>query len=179
MSSKIIYGVTGLIIGSIAGYIIGGTTCAKHYKTMISDLEEENDRLNDEVIDISKEQQERQEIQKTAIPESDMKAYKSYAMPYSDKQINIRIIDEDAFRKDLDYRDNETVTYYQQDGVLADSADMPIHNEEELIGIEALDELAKTNEDFLYVSNDDEDKMYEVIVDHSTNYYRDLMGAEV
>ena len=92
---------------------------------------------------------------------------------------DIYLISDDEFRKDLNYRDSETVTYYQEDHMLVDSADMPIHDEERVVGTEALDELPETEEDYLYVSNDIENKMYEIIVEHNQSFYRDVLGMEL
>lgn len=92
---------------------------------------------------------------------------------------DIYLISDDEFRKDLNYRDSETITYYQEDHMLVDSADMPIHDEERVVGTEALDELPETEEDYLYVSNDIENKMYEIIVEHNQSFYRDVLGMEL
>ena len=79
----------------------------------------------------------------------------------------------------MNYRDNETLTWYSEDKILVDSADMPIHDEEDVIGIAALEVLEENDEDLevLYVSNNIEDKMYEIIVDDNLSYYRDIIGG--
>ena len=80
------------------------------------------------------------------------------------------------FEKNLKIRDNESLTYYQVDGILVDSVNERIPNEERIIGVEAMDKVGDCSEDYLYVSNDVEDKMYEIIVEHNQSFYRDVMG---
>lgn len=188
MKGKIICGIVGLVVGTVCGYFIGGMNCAKHYKTMIEELEEEKDILENELKECEEEQKPGISSEKLTDAVNDVaRKYNIYTglankyneIPADNKQTDIHIISSDDFRKDVNYRDNETFTYYQEDGVLVDSADMPVHNEEETIGVEALDKLADTDEDFLYVDNDIEDKMYEIIVEHNVSYYRDLMGVEM
>ena len=190
MKGKIIFGIVGLVVGTVCGYFIGGMNCAKHYKTMIDELEEEKDILENELKECEEEQKpdisshELKNVNDETKEKYKLDIYTGLVNKYNEvhldnKHTDIHIISSDDFRKDVNYRDNETFTYYPEDGVLVDSADMPVHNEEETIGIEALDKLADTDEDFLYVDNDIEDKMYEIIVEHNVSYYRDLMGVEM
>ena len=88
----------------------------------------------------------------------------------------IRVISPNTFRDDLEYRDNETITYYQEDGVLVDSANEIIKNQEDIIGDKLMEMIDDTEEDFLYVDNEFEDKIYEIIVEHDESFYRDVMA---
>jgi hypothetical protein len=92
-----------------------------------------------------------------------------------DEREMIKLISKKAYNEDLQYRDNETLTYYVEDGILADAFDDPIQNAAEIIGIEAIEKAETTDEDEIYVSNDIEDKIYEIIVEHNESYYKDLM----
>ena len=92
---------------------------------------------------------------------------------------DIYLISPDTFRQELAYRDDETITYYQQDGVLINSADQLIDNQERCIGREALDEIGTTEEDYLYVDNQVENKIYEICVEHRYSYYRDVLNSGV
>ena len=263
MNGKIFVASIGFVVGGVAGFIIGGKTCANRYRDTIQALERENDELSEEARQkVEKKKKPAEETKKPDIMDKIekidedikkkvLKKYKISEENYDKKwQIidkktpenkltfdnfgemiksfdfdlamesnerfnnvvfgkdtiglfhdlshdyrsdenksddlshpfktgDIYLISDDDFRKDLNYRDSETMTYYQEDHVLADSADMPVHDEEEVIGVEALDELPTTEEDYLYVSNDIENKMYEIIVEHNQSFYRDVLGMEV
>lgn len=92
-----------------------------------------------------------------------------------DEREMIKLISKKAYNEDLQYRECETLTYYVEDGILADAFDDPIQNAAEIIGIEAIEKAETTDEDAIYVSNDIEDKIYEIIVEHNESYYKDLM----
>ncbi len=140
----------------------------------------------------------------TRILEGDADAYKELTKRYSSDKIDeifrkhdhprdsdededkddydpddIYLISPDTFRQELAYRDDETITYYQQDGVLINSADQLIDNQERCIGLEALNEAKTTEEDYLYVDNLVEDKIYEICIEHRYSYYRDVMASGV
>ena len=87
----------------------------------------------------------------------------------------VKLISKKAYNEDIQYRDSETLTYYVEDGILADAFDDPIQNAAEVIGIEAIEKADTTDEDEIYVSNDIEDKIYEIIIEHNESYYKDLM----
>lgn len=90
---------------------------------------------------------------------------------------DIYLIDAQTFKKEMIYRDDETVTYYQQDGVLINSADQLIDNQERCIGREALDIIGSTDQDYLYVDNQVENKVYEICIDHLYSYYKDVASS--
>jgi hypothetical protein len=92
---------------------------------------------------------------------------------------DIYLIEQKDFEDDIKTRDNETLTFYQEDGVLVDDHNDRIENELRVVGKEFMDKVKDTDEDFLYVSNDIEDKMYEIVVNHNESFYRDIMGATV
>ena len=92
-----------------------------------------------------------------------------------DEREMVKLISKKAYNEDLQYRDSETLTYYVEDGILADAFDDPVQNAAEIIGIEAIEKAETTDEDEIYVSNDIEDKIYEIIVEHNESYYKDLM----
>lgn len=108
-----------------------------------------------------------------------------------DKNKKIRIISPERFNADIEYRDNETLTYYQMDDVLVDSANHKIEHEEEIIGKECMGLIASMErpegtediddetdvESFVYVDNEIDDVLYEVIVNHNQNFYKDIAGS--
>ena len=108
-------------------------------------------------------------------------AYREYPTE-SDGEANdyddIYLITPEEFNKDCQTRGNATLTFYQEDGVLVDVMDCetPIRNQQDIIGIEALDEIESTEEDYLYVSNDIQNKVYEIVIEHDLSFYRDVLG---
>ena len=87
----------------------------------------------------------------------------------------VKLISKTAYNEDLQYRDSETLTYYVEDGILADAFDDPVSNAAEVIGIEAIEKAETTQDDEIYVSNDIEDKIYEIIVNRDESFYRDFV----
>ena len=92
-----------------------------------------------------------------------------------DEEEMIRLISKKDYSEDLQYRDSETLTYYVEDGILADAFNDPVQNAAEIIGIEAIETAETTDKNEIYVSNDIEDKIYEIIVEHNESYYKDMM----
>lgn len=88
----------------------------------------------------------------------------------------IKVIDEDIFRQELNNRDCETITYYQEDGILTDSQQEVIHDQFGVLGNDVMGMICDTQEDFIYIDNEPDDTLYEVIVEHSLSYYRDVLG---
>lgn len=95
----------------------------------------------------------------------------------SDEKDQIFIITDEEFRRDIQLRESETLTFYQGDAVLCDSTGDKITYGAKIIGSDTLEELATTEEDFVYVSNEYEDKMYEILVEHNRYFYRDVLGV--
>lgn len=85
---------------------------------------------------------------------------------------------KEEFEEDLSFRDSETITYYQQDGVFVDELNATIDNPEELLDKKTLEDVKTTDEKYLYSGNDWEDKMYEIIVEKNQSFYRDVMNAD-
>lgn len=121
--------------------------------------------------------------------EKDEEEYNSESSEIGNK--TIRIISSEDFQNDLEYRDNETLTYYQLDDVLVDSGNRKIVDEESVIGKECVGLISSMPqpegtenldddvdiESFVYVDNEIEDKIYEIIVNHNQNFYRDFAGG--
>ena len=93
----------------------------------------------------------------------------------SDPQI--RVIDKESFNNELAERDAETMTFYQEDQILTDAAQEVVHDKEELLGEEGLRLCEDTRDDTIYIDNEVDDILYEVIVEHNASYYRDILGA--
>lgn len=93
-----------------------------------------------------------------------------------DRSEKIKIISERRFKEELNYRDREDLTYYQLDGTLVDSANEIIEREELIVGSEAMDIIDETNNDDLYVLDDDLNKVYDITIEHDGSYTRDVLG---
>jgi hypothetical protein len=69
------------------------------------------------------------------------------------------------------------LTYYQQDNVLCDAVNDVLFHEETYIGSDIMDIIGDTEEDYLYCENVNDDKIYEITVEHNLSYFRDVMGS--
>lgn len=94
-----------------------------------------------------------------------------------DSDPQIRVIDKESFNNELAERDAETMTFYQEDQILTDAAQEVVHDKEELLGEEGLRLCEDTRDDTIYIDNEVDDILYEVIVEHNASYYRDILGA--
>ena len=95
----------------------------------------------------------------------------------NDSDPQIRVIDKESFNNELAERDAETMTFYQEDQILTDAAQEVVHDKEELLGEEGLRLCEDTRDDTIYIDNEVDDILYEVIVEHNASYYRDILGA--
>ena len=200
MANKIVIGLIGFLLGGMSGGFLMGCICSKNYKNTITSLQERNDILKQELRDMKSDKHE-QRMQKankeeklldekikkygysTNDEEFDSDEDVEFNDPFDGEEVNededenkeIRLIDKAVFDEDLECRDCERLTFYQEDGILTDEYDEPIVNQTDIIGIEAIEAAENTEDDFLYVSNDILDKIYEITIEHSDSYYRDLM----
>jgi len=93
-----------------------------------------------------------------------------------DHSEKIKLISERQFKDELNYRDREDLIYYQLDGTLTDMNHEVIMKEEEIVGSEAMDIIDETNNDDLYVLDDELNKVYDITIDHDGSYTRDVLG---
>ena len=89
------------------------------------------------------------------------------------------MMSQEDYEQDFEYREAENLTYYQEDHVLADSFDDRVGNAVDIVGEEALKVAEETNQDFIYVLDEVEDKMYEIEINHEESYYRDAVRGGV
>ena len=203
MTDHLIYSGIGALIGMILGGWFVGSVCGKEYKKRIDALQYQVDRLKSEK-DLAK-QNDISEREMTLDDPNPLKTLKETAISnkyissddladdddddhetdfYEDTNVDfddpfdqddIYLIEQKDFEEDIKTRDNETLTFYQEDGVLVDDHNDRVENELRVVGKEFMDKVVDTDEDFLYVSNDIEDKMYEIIVNHNQSFYRDIL----
>ena len=94
------------------------------------------------------------------------------------KDLHIRMIDKETFKHDIEVRDSDTYTYYQEDGVLVNDITQEIEPDQEgVLGKEAMEIIEDTEKDELYIDNEPDDMLYDIVVDHSMSYYRDVLGC--
>jgi len=99
--------------------------------------------------------------------------------PVEPKTPMFLMMSQEDYEQDFEFRDAENLVYYQADHVLADSFDDRIGNAVDIVGEEALRQAQDTNDDFLYVLDEVEDKMYEIEINHEESYYRDAARGGV
>lgn len=207
MTDHLIYSGIGALIGMILGGWFVGSVCGKEYKKRIDALQYQLDRLKSEKDlakqnDISDREMALEDsdplktLKETAISNKYISSddladeddedddhetdfYEDTNVDFDDPfdQDDIYLIEAKDFQEDVKYRDNETLTFYQEDGVLVDDHNDRVENELRVVGKEFMDKVKDTDEDFLYVSNDIEDKMYEIIVNHNESFYKDILGV--
>lgn len=207
MANHFVYGGIGAILGFLLGGFLVGTVCGTEYKKRIESLQYQLDRVkHDKEIEKENDIRDREmaltdpnpleTLKQTAIYEG----YTTTSEPieedddedshetdfYEDTNVEfddpfdddgIYLIEPKDFQEDVAYRDNETLTFYQEDGVLVDDHNDKVENELRVVGREFMEKVRDTDEDFLYVSNDIEDKMYEIVVNHDQSFYRDILGV--
>lgn len=89
----------------------------------------------------------------------------------------ISLISSEQFKKDLPVRDSANYTFYQEDGVLVDDITQEVERDQAgILGEEAMGLVSDTEEDYLYIDNENDDMLYEISVEHSLSYYRDVLG---
>ena len=99
--------------------------------------------------------------------------------PVEKKTPVFSMMSQEDYEQDFEYRDAENLVYYQEDHVLADEFDDRIGNAVDIVGEEALRQAQETDQDYLYVLDEAEDKMYEIEINHEDSYYRDIVRGGV
>ena len=93
------------------------------------------------------------------------------------KDLHIKMIDKETFKRDIEVRDSDTYTYYQEDGVLVNDVTQEIETDQlGVLGKEIMEIIEDTEKDELYIDNEPDDMLYDIVVDHSMSYYRDVLG---
>ena len=174
MREGLVGGVIGFFAGAVVGGYFVGRMLGKRYKQLLAErdipVENESEDHEDSEDDFEFTDWNDPFGEDDDIPDDDEK----------EKHLSqIHMIDAETFQHDIDRRDNETLTYYQGDGVLVDYSNNVIKNEEDVIGSEAMDKIfdCGEGEDYFYVVDEQEDKMYEIVVEHEQSFYRDIMGG--
>lgn len=192
MIDHLIYGAIGFVLGGVLGGAIVGNMVTNNMKSRINDLEERNKLLVDKVSEMREEKLAEKEKKVEKIEkEAKLDNYNSLRMRYITKDEDdeddlidedlddpskIKMISEQQFNEELNYRDHEELTYYQIDGTLVDSANDIISKEETVVGSEIMDIIDETKNDNLYALNDDLDKLYDITIEHNASYTRDVLG---
>lgn len=88
-----------------------------------------------------------------------------------DKASEFRILTDEEYNDHTQFANQtESLTYYQQDGVLADAFDEPLKDGVNLIGAEAMILAKKTDSRFIYVWDNTEEILYDVEINHLEAY---------
>lgn len=93
------------------------------------------------------------------------------------RDLHIRMIDKAQFMRDIEVRDSDTYTYYQEDGVLVNDITQEVEPDQEgVLGKDAMEIIEDTEKDEIYIDNEPDDMLYDIVIDHSMGYYRDVLG---
>jgi hypothetical protein len=93
------------------------------------------------------------------------------------KDLHIRMIDKETFKRDIEIKDSDTYTYYQEDGVLVNDITQEIEPDQVgVLGKECMELIDDTQQDEFYIDNEPDDMLYDIVVDHKFSYYRDVLG---
>lgn len=226
MNNKIVFGVSGFVLGTLFGGGLGSFILTKNIRKRVKELEIQNEDLIKENRKVNrrvtkghekKEEPPKNDIVKTEIPfdraseekrqrENVKKNVKTdyaklseeYHSEAFDEHFGDRVgpTDEDdededtdlvddtgrdihrispqQFKEDLNYRDDESLIYYQEDDILVDCKNKVIHNQESVIGKECMGMICDTKEDFIYIDNEIENKLYEIVINHNESFFRDI-----
>lgn len=204
MLDHLIYGAIGFVLGGVLGGALVGRLVTNDMKKRLDELEERNRLLVDEVSAMRDERREEKEkkIEKLE-KETKLDNYNSLRKRYvsssseteddenddedededddliedeDDACDKIKMISEQQFNEEINYRDHEELTYYQIDGTLVDAANDIVTKEETVIGSEIMDIIDETQNDNLYALNDELDKLYDITIEHDASYMRDILG---
>lgn len=93
----------------------------------------------------------------------------------------IRLVSKDLHDIILNNTDvrTEKLKYYQPNGYLIDEDNEIITYEDQIIGVDAMDIIDDTKNDYLYVHDSANETLYEIEIEHDEMYTRDLAGAHV
>ena len=205
MIDHLIYGAIGFVLGGVFGGAIVGRIVTKDMKNRLDDLEEYNKLLVNKVSAMRDEKlaEKEKNIEKLE-KETKLDNYNSLRKRYvtsahddddddeedeseeeeddlvddedDDEVSKIKMISEQQFNEEINYRDHEELTYYQGDGTLVDAANEIITKEETVVGSEVMDIIDETRNDNLYALDDSLNKVYDITIEHDASYIRDMYG---
>lgn len=199
MVNNIIYAAIGFVAGAITGGIIVGRVFGNDYSKRIESLDRQNRALTDELVAMrdkkneeTEKRIERQEAKlsdynslvKEYIPDEDDEDDFGYTVDtrverieIEDRSEEIKRIDEGRWNEELNFRQNEPLIYYQEDGTLTDDCKNIVHNPAQVVGAEIMDIIDETNNDYLYAVDEKRDMLYEIMIEHDASYTRDVLGC--
>lgn len=94
------------------------------------------------------------------------------------RDLSIRMIDKETFKHDIEIKDSDTYTYYQEDGVLVNDITQEVEPDQAgVLGEDAMEIIDNTEQDELYIDNEPDNMLYDIVVDHNMSYYRDALGC--
>lgn len=205
MKEHIIWFLIGFIPGGFIGaYLADKFLFGKEYRKTIENLREDNKELEQRLLKKRTDEASKREAdvdkkfeatelakklgylvehegEEAITEEDDLEAIDfdgdfDLEPPDEEAEGDVRLITSEEFAKEVMQRDSESLTYYQVDGILVDGVNDVISNQTDILGMQAIEIIDTTDEDMLYLSNDIEDKVYEVMVDHNQSFYRDVLG---
>lgn len=138
--------------------------------------ESSDDEGDEEVVVVKSKAKEFARLSREYKSDAFDEHFENLVSPDDDEPNVTRMITEEEFSRSLDAREHEEITYFQEDGILADESQEVIPNQLDILGEDAMEMIFDTPEDVLYVDNDDFETMFKVNVEHNLSYYRDVLG---
>lgn len=182
--------ISGAIVGGFAGGFIGTNGAKKR----IEELEERLKMLEKEKTDLVDKYDHEADKALAEATASLQKAFtaeppvssldESEEEKENEEEVPKRgpfLITESEFRNEFATIDDDHLTYYSRDGVLADDGGNEVDNPRSLLG-QAYDQLVNgefEDEDTIYIHNEQLEQNFEIEIDFSSSYYRDISAADV
>lgn len=166
--------------GAIIGGLVGGYFASKECRKRVQQLEEERKEETKEMNEIMAkyhgklEAKEKDIDKKLAEPMKEKPAKKNQSPRVEDHPFRIT---EKEFESDYGKVDDETITYYRLDGVLADKTNSVIDNPVELIGKDVWESIDSIEDEAVYVHNESLEMNFEICIEQNLSYYRDVVNG--
>ena len=182
MNHSFLWALGGLCVGFVLGYIVSDKLGQKKSEEVLFETAEEKIERDAELQDYRFKEEERKKAEKIAEGYGYSQPKTAVKLEEEDDDIGPDdddpveepiVITEDEFRHDYLEAESAGLTYYQQDDVLTDPDGEPIYDIRETIGEDAEWVVANTEDDTVYVYNDEYGTKYEITVDHHSAYYND------
>lgn len=176
--------VTGLLVGGIAGFVVGHHSANDDFDAYVAKNNAERERIAEE---LREERRKRREMV-TKIEEKLDESIHANDQPFhidnfptegTEEAGEPVIISKEDYDVDEPYAPSGLLTYYRRNGVLADVHDLQVICPVEEIGEAALAILREQeSDDPVYVHNPAKNLNYEICFDDDNDYFRDIIGEE-
>lgn len=168
-----LWGIGGLLVGFVVGYIVNDKLNEKPREEVIFEAAEEKVARDAELHELKYREEEREKAKDIA----HKYGYKAADEPEEegpdddDPVAEPEVISEEEYVTEHLEAETAKLVYYQKDDVLTDGDGDPIVDITDTVGEDGEWVLANTDDDKVYIYNDEYGVKYEVTVDHMSEYY--------